>query len=90
MKYRTESDSFMRNSQFIVSIEDTELYSYPGSKLSRFEDIILSRLANIIVGYLFKHRRDELISLVLEGVKEKVAREVSKDILARLGLPLEG
>lgn len=88
MKYNTINSINGRDSQFIVSISDSELMMFPGSKLERFENLILSRLANIIVGWLFKHKRDELIKPILDNVVTKISIEVSQDILHRLGLPL--
>jgi hypothetical protein len=91
VKYSTQDDSLNARSLFIVSITDQEFEANgPGyNKLRNFENLILNRLANIIVGYLFKHHRDELIKPILESVQEKVSKEVSKEILQRLGLPLE-
>ena len=90
MRYRTYNDPNDRSNQFIVSISDAEFEVYPGSKLERFENLILSRLANIIAGWMFKHKRDELIKPILDNVTTKVSKEVSREILHRLGLPLEG
>lgn len=92
MKYSTQSNPGTNESFFIVSIDDKEWTSRADSsgKLKQFEHIVLSRLANIIVGYLFKHHKDELIKPILENVIEKVSKEVSTEILHRLGLPLEG
>lgn len=90
MKYSTQDDSLNQRSLFIVSIADQEISSFnTNTKLRNFENIVLSRLANMIVGWLFKHHRDELIKPILENVTEKVSKEVSRDILMRLGLPLE-
>jgi hypothetical protein len=89
MRYRTEDDMRHRSSLFIVSIDDVELQVQEFNKLRQFENLVLSRLANMIVGWLFKHHRDELIKPIMDNVIEKVSKEVSRDILSRLGLPLE-
>lgn len=89
MKYNTHSSLDGKTNFFVVSIEDTEFHARNHWELQRFQEVILSRLANIIVGWLFKHHKDEFIKPIMENVIEKVSKEVSRDILSRLGLPLE-
>ncbi len=90
-KYRNESLIDGRESLFIVSISDREIVDLNfGSKLRRFENLVLERLANMIAAYIFKHyKENKLFDPILDEVKEKISLEVSRDILSRLGLPLE-
>lgn len=90
MKYRTVSDEKSHNVSFFVTISDTEWQVENYSKLMRFENVILSYLARMIAGYWFKHHREEVMGPIMREVQEKVSREVSRNILSRLGLPLEG
>ena len=89
MKFSNTNSMDGHTNIFMVTFEDTEWHAKSFPELRRFQDVVLSRLANIIVGWLFKHHKDEFIKPIMENVIEKVSREVSRDILSRLGLPLE-
>lgn len=91
MIFNYTEDYLKRQQLFIVSMSDVEIeaISDKSGKLRQFEEFVLRRLALTVAGWLFKHHKDELMKPIMENVIEKVSKEVSRDILNRLGLPLE-
>lgn len=90
MKYRTIINEESRSVSFLVTISDTEWQVENYNKLMKFENVILSYLARMIAGFWFKHHREELMEPIIKEVQERVSKEISRDILSRLGLPLDG
>jgi hypothetical protein len=87
MRYYTESDSIKQKSLFIVAIEDTEILSKNYPLLSRFQEVVLLKLANMIAGYLFKKFKNEIIEQIDIQIPLVAGEIIRKEMLHHYGLP---